>query len=130
MKEVWLACAATFSMLSLGACNNAASPEKVQHDVADANASAAKDSAKAEVKEEKVDYAANNNLADAQGKADAQKYDAAANTMVTEAEGDNKVALAKCEALSGDAQSACKDQANAALDMAKAKAKALKASPH
>jgi hypothetical protein len=114
-------------MLSLQACNNAASPEKVQHDVADANASAAKESAKADDKEAKVDSSANNNVADALDKADAQKGDAAANTMVADAEGANKIALAKCEVLSGDAQSACKDQANAALDMAKAKAKALKA---
>jgi hypothetical protein len=45
---------------------------------------------------------------------------------VTEAQGDTKVALAKCEALEGDAQKACKDKANAHMDAVKEKAKAAK----
>jgi hypothetical protein len=40
------------------------------------------------------------------------------------AEGENKIALAKCEALAGDAQKACKDQANAELKLVKERAKA------
>ena len=113
--------------LLLGGCNQAKSPETVQHDVANANATADKDAAKAEGRQSRVDAAANDKLAAAKDKADTQKADAAADTMVTEAEGANKVALAKCEALSGQAQSACRDQANAALEMAKAKAKGIKA---
>ena len=43
---------------------------------------------------------------------------------VAKADGDRKVALANCQAASGDAQKACKDQANADYDAAKASAKA------
>jgi uncharacterized protein YjbJ (UPF0337 family) len=50
----------------------------------------------------------------------------AADDAVTQAEGENKIALAKCEALAGDAQKQCKNQANAELDMVKQRAKALK----
>jgi hypothetical protein len=38
------------------------------------------------------------------------------------------VALQKCDALSGDSQKACKDQADAKYDLAKANAKAMLAS--
>jgi len=47
-------------------------------------------------------------------------------SAVTQAEGETKVALAKCQALQGDAQKACNDNANAHLDAVKAKAKAAK----
>jgi hypothetical protein len=43
-----------------------------------------------------------------------------------QAEGENKIALAKCEALGGDAQKTCRDQANAQFEMVKQRAKALK----
>jgi hypothetical protein len=43
---------------------------------------------------------------------------------VAKADGDRKIALANCSAQSGDAQKACKDQANADYDAAKASAKA------
>ena len=46
------------------------------------------------------------------------------NIAVAKADGDRKVALANCQAASGDAQKACKDQANADYDAAKASAKA------
>jgi hypothetical protein len=42
------------------------------------------------------------------------------------ADGDHKVAIQKCETLQGHDQSACKDQADADYDAAKAKAKAAK----
>ena len=41
----------------------------------------------------------------------------------TRAQGERDIALAKCEALNGERQQACKDQANAAYDMAVAQAK-------
>jgi hypothetical protein len=126
MKSTLVLCATVIAGL-LTACNQAKSPEKVQSDVANANASANKDAAKAEHRQARVDASANDEEFAAVDKAQAQKADAAADTLVTKAEGANKVALAKCEALTGDAQSACKDQANAALEMAKAKAKGIKA---
>src|ERR1700722_14617148 len=44
---------------------------------------------------------------------------------MAQADGDHKVAIQKCEAASGDAQKACKDQADAKYDLAKANAKAM-----
>ena len=41
----------------------------------------------------------------------------------TEAEGAHRVALARCEAMSGDAQKSCRDQADADYEAAKAKAR-------
>ena len=40
------------------------------------------------------------------------------------ADGDRKISLAKCDALNGDAQKNCKDQADADYNAAKANAKA------
>ena len=48
---------------------------------------------------------------------------------VTKAKGDNKIALAKCDGLAGDAQKACKDQADAALKAAKAQARSRPGPP-
>ena len=59
--------------------------------------------------------------------ADTKTADASADAAVTRAEGNHKVATTKCELMAGDAQKACKDEADAALEMAKAKAKATKA---
>jgi glyoxylase-like metal-dependent hydrolase (beta-lactamase superfamily II) len=55
-----------------------------------------------------------------------KNIDVVADSAVTDAEGETKIALAKCEALAGDAQKSCKDEANAHLDAVKAKAKAAK----
>jgi CO dehydrogenase/acetyl-CoA synthase alpha subunit len=97
-------------------CNQAKSPSAVENDVAKARSEASNKNAKALDKQARVDNSATKSMTDA-----------SANTSVAEAEGNYKVAVAKCEALSGDRQQACKDEASAALDMAKAKAKAMKA---
>jgi hypothetical protein len=65
--------------------------------------------------------------ADALAKVADKSVDALADSAVTQAEGETKIALAKCQALEGDAQKTCKDDANAHLDAVKAKAKAAKA---
>jgi|SRR5581483_6968474 len=127
-KISWVLAAAI--MLALGACHKAEAPAKVQQDVANAQESAAKSTEKAEASESKVDTKADSNLATEQDKAGSQKENAAADTATTEAEGAYKVAMAKCESLSGDRQAACKEEAKAQLDMAKAKAKAMKADTH
>jgi hypothetical protein len=49
------------------------------------------------------------------------------NVRETEADGSHKIALARCEALSGSAQKSCRDQADAAYEVAKAKAKLARA---
>jgi len=124
MTVMWAAAAA--AMLGVAGCNKAESPGKVDTDVTKAANAAAENDVKANENEAKTEQSANADVAKDQEKADAKTADAASDTAVTQAEGDNKVALAKCEALSGDAQKNCKDQANAQLDVAKARAKAMK----
>jgi hypothetical protein len=121
---IWAAIAAV--MLGVAGCNKAESPGKVDSDVAKAANKAAENDVKANEDEAKTAQSANEDVAKDEQKADAKTAAAGADTAVTQAEGDNKVALAKCEALSGDAQKNCKDEANARLHEAKAHAKAMK----
>ncbi len=115
------------TLLGLSACNKADSPDKVQSDVAKAQTDAGEENAKAEEKQKQVQAEAANDRADAQAKAVDKSVSAVMDTAVTEAEGETKVALAKCQALEGDAQKACKDKANAHMDEVKERAKAAKA---
>ncbi len=114
------------ALISLSGCNKAKSPEDVQADVAKAQSNAVQENAKADEKVKQVEAAASKDRADAMAKVADKNVDAVADSAVTEAEGDTKIALAKCEALEGDAQKSCKDEANAHLDAVKAKAKAAK----
>lgn len=116
------AIAATFILV--GGCNNAKSPETVAKDVA-----AAEQKASAEVANSEKD--ASKDLGKAADKVDDKLVDlnnAAAkdayNLAVAKADGSRKVALANCLAASGDAQKACKDQADADYNAAVADAKA------
>ena len=126
MRAGFLLSAAAAAMLVLSGCNKAESPDKVASDVAKATASAEKKDARAEERAEKTDAAVTNDLAKDVDKANAKEVRSAADDAVIQAEGENKIALAKCEALAGDAQKACKDQANSQLDTVKQRAKALK----
>jgi hypothetical protein len=114
------------ALLCLSACNKAESPEKVQDDVAKAQAKAAEDNAKADEKVKQTEGAAIKDRQDALAKVADKSVSALADSAVTEAEGETKVALAKCQVLEGDAQKSCKDAANAHLDEVKARAKAAK----
>lgn len=125
-NSLWLTGAA-LTVLTLGACNKAQSPADVQHDVMSAASTAADKNAQASDKLADVASTVNGNLSEANQKADAKMAAAAADAAVTAAEGQHKIALAKCSALAGDAQKACRDQADAALDMARANARAAKA---
>jgi vacuolar-type H+-ATPase subunit H len=124
-RTIWVAGAA--ALLILAGCNKAQSPEKVQNDVTNAANSAAENDAKAAQQQANAESSATNDVEGAKDKADAKVTSAAADAALTEAEGKNKVALAQCEALSGDLQQACKDKANADLDVAKANVKRMKA---
>ena len=115
------------ALLCLSACNKAESPDKVQEDVAKAQAKAADENAKADEKVKQVEAEAVKDRQDALAKVADKSVGAIADSAVTEAEGETKIALAKCQALEGDAQKTCKDEANAHLDAVKAKAKAAKA---
>src|SRR5277367_82312 len=111
--------------LCVAACNNAKSPETVSKDVAKAEQKASTEVAKSE-------DSAVKDLNGAAGKVDDKVVafnNAAAkdayDLSVAKADGDRKVALANCEATSGDAQKQCKDQAEANYAAAKANAKAV-----
>jgi hypothetical protein len=125
MQKSLITLVALLTVTIMSGCDNAKSPDAVSKDVAtaqekrasevaDAKQDAAKDENKAAAK---VDDKANDlNNASAKG-----AYDVA----MAQADGDHKVAIQKCEVLSGDAQKACKDQADAKYDLAKANAKAM-----
>ena len=114
------------ALLGLSACNRAKSPEDVQADVAKAQSNAVEDNAKADEKVKQVEAEAPQDRSDALAKVADKSVDVIADSAVTQAEGETKIALAKCQALEGDAQKTCKDEANAHLDAVKAKAKAAK----
>jgi len=114
------------ALLSVAACNKAEPPEKVQEDVAKAQSNAMEDNAKADEKVKQVEADAAKERADALTKEADKSVGAIADSAVVEAEGDTKIALAKCQALEGDAQKACKDAADTHLDAVRAKAKAVK----
>jgi cell division protein FtsB len=115
------------ALLCLSACNKAESPERVQEDVAKAQSNAAEENAKADAKVKQVEAEAAKDRADALAKVADKSVDAVADSAVTQAEGDTKIALAKCQALEGDAQKSCKDEANAHLDVVRARAEVAKA---
>jgi hypothetical protein len=125
MQKLFVSIIALFAVAVVSGCNNPKSPDAVANDVAaaqakratevaDARQDAAKDTGKAEAKVD--DKTVDLNNASAKG-----AYDVA----MAQADGDHQVATQRCDALSGDAQKACKDQANAKYDLAKANAKAM-----
>jgi hypothetical protein len=112
------------AVLCLSACNKAESPENVHADVAKAQSDAVAENAKADAKVEQVEASAAKERADAAALITDKNIGALVDAAVTQAEGETKIALAKCEALSGDAQVDCKNRANAHLDAVREKAKA------
>jgi hypothetical protein len=121
--RIFLASAIAATVLMAG-CNKAKSPDDVAKDVADAQQKASTEMTKSE-------NSAAKDLSGAADKVDdklvAFNNDAARdayNMAIAKADGDRKVALANCGSLTGDAQKACKDQADADYTAAKANAKA------
>jgi hypothetical protein len=119
-----LSSAIVIAIFTMAGCDNAKSPDTVAKDVAKAEQKAAREVANSEkdaAKDlnkaaEKVD----DKLVDFNNAAAKDAY----NLAVAKADGDRKVAQANCQALGGDAQKACKDQAEADYSAAKANAKA------
>ena len=112
----------------LSACDHAKGAAQVARDTAVAEQTAADNAAKVQQK-------ADARIASARGDVREEQRDLAHVEAVeaqrvadTQAAGDYKVALARCEALSGATQQACKAQANADYDVAKTRAKQDKAS--
>ena len=89
---------------SLGACNKAEDPSEVKADVAEAQSEARED------------------VAEAQADASKDAMENNEDTAIAKAEGEHKVAIERCEALPGDQQKACKDEADATYEAAKAAA--------
>lgn len=108
-------------------CDSAKSPEAVANDTAAAQQKASTELEKSEQAAAKdVDKAADkvdDKMTDLNNAAAKDAYKVA----VAQADGDRKVTLAKCTALNGDAQKACKDQADANYNAAKANAKSVEA---
>jgi hypothetical protein len=130
-----ITCALMWALLAsatvgLSACNKAKSPDEVRADVAKATKEAAESNAKADAQMRRTEAKASEDLAKEKADAEARAADtsvaAVADAAVTEAENATKIALAKCEALQGDAQQQCKDNANAHLQAVKDRAKVAK----
>jgi hypothetical protein len=130
MRFAFLCALLVSASMGITACNKAESPDKVQADVAKASSDAAEANAKADEARKQTEAQAAQDLAKEKADAGARAADksvgAVADAAVTETEGETKVALAKCEALEGDAQKQCKDNANAHLQTVKDRAKAVK----
>ena len=112
---------------SVGACDHAKSRAQVAKDT-----SAAQQEASEQVSKAEQNAAAKE--ADAQKDLNKDRTDLAHENAVqeekvaeTQAEGQHKIALARCEALSGDPRKSCKDQADADYEIAKAKARLARA---
>ena len=105
--------ATLFALLaSSAACNRAESPAKTASDVSKAHQEAATNLASAQ-----------QNAATDLGKAAAEAAQARYEIAIAEAKGAHKIAVEQCEALSGDEQKSCKDNADADLEVANARAK-------
>lgn len=90
--------------VSLGACNKAENPAETRADVADAQADATE------------------NVAEAQADANENVMESQEETALAKAEGEHKIATERCEAMPGDQQQTCKDEADATYEAAKAAA--------
>jgi hypothetical protein len=124
-------CALVAAAFALTACNKSETPAEVQHDVARAQAEGQRDVADARADAKEANADADKNVADAIGDHDAddvaaQAHDANetadkgnARIMIAQAEAAHKVAVEKCDALTGASQKECKDDADKTLDQAK-----------
>jgi hypothetical protein len=128
LRSISAVSALALSVFMLAACHQAKSPDEVAAEVAKAQ-----DKANSEVAgaEQHADKDVSNAAAKVGDKLTDLNNDAAGDAYkiaVAKADGDRKVALAQCDAMSGDAQTACRKQADADYDAAKANAKAAEQS--
>lgn len=129
-------CAVAAAAFALTACNKSETSAEVQHDVTKAQAEGQRDVADARADAKEANADADKNVADAIADHDAddvaeQAHDAnetadkgSAKIMIAQAEAVHKVAVEKCEGLTGAPQKECKDDADKTLDQAKQAAKA------
>jgi hypothetical protein len=122
------AAACAVLLAALPACQKSAeAPQEVASDVADAQADRSEAVLAAEQDQSEVygdtASAAVSSDPDKRGEAIEDRAEARYDTSVSEAKGDRKVTKESCEALSGEAQAACKRNADATYDATKADAK-------
>lgn len=112
--------------IALSACDHAKSAAQVAHDTAAAEHTSATNTAKIQQKADARIASAQGDVRDEQR--DLAHVDAVEGQKIadTQAEGEYKVALARCEGLSGATQKSCTQQAEADYDVAKARAKQAK----
>lgn len=129
-------CALIAAALAMSACNKSETSAEVQRDVAKAQAEGQRDvaDARADAKEATAD--ADRNVAEAIADHKEDKVAEAAHDanetadkgkskiMIAQAEAAHKVAVEKCEALSGAPQKECKDDADKTLEQEKEAAQA------
>jgi len=108
--------------LGLAACQKRETPAESQADVAAARTEASKDVAEARKDADAKVADASRTQATAQTDVSHEVSKADENVALAEANGAHKVAIEKCEAMTGDARASCKRQADADLEMAKARA--------
>ena len=128
-------CALAAAVFALTACSKSETPAEVQHDVAKAQAEGERDvaDARSDAKEATADADKkvadavadhdDDNVADAAHDANEAADKGKSKIMIAQAEAAHKVAVAKCDALSGAPQKECKDDADKTLDQAKQTAK-------
>ncbi len=118
-----LAGAGVLSVLLLAGCNRAEPTSEVSKDVANAQADASKELADAKRDQAETAVKGEHEVNDAARDANEAQQKADYEVAVTRADGVEKVALQKCEAMSGADQSTCKERARAEKDLAVANAK-------
>ena len=124
-------CALIAAAFALTACNKSETPAEVQHDVAKAQAEGQRDVADARADAKEANADADKDVADAVADHDAdsvaeQAHDAnetadkgQSRIVIAQAEAAHKVAVEKCDALTGASQKECKDDADKTLEQAK-----------
>jgi len=125
-KLITALCALTLAILA--GCNNAKSPDAVADSVAAAQQKAAANVAHAQKDASKDNASATDKVDEKSKDLDNVEAKGAYDVALALAEGNHKVAIEKCNAVSGDAQSKCKDIADADYDAARANAKASEVS--
>jgi predicted small secreted protein len=109
--------------LVLAGCNKAKSPDDVSKDIATAEQKASNEVAKSEERAKSVLDKSYEKVNDQEVKFNNDAAHQLYNVAIAKADGNRKIALATCESQSGDAQKACKDQAEADYSAARADAK-------
>jgi hypothetical protein len=110
--------------LALTGCNKSKSPEDVSKDVAKAEQKANNEVTKSEERAQSALDKSYEKINDQEIKFNNDAAHQTYNVAIAKADGNRKVALATCESQSGDAQKACKDQAEADYTTARADARA------